>query len=539
MPLMRMRDAIGAVLPALLLAASPMRTGAQAAADEPAPAMNPPPIEFLRWEARDRFDRVRFMNSASSHYYNEGFSPAAGRVLFLPPRAPPLGLEIPEVNPVESGPPAAHDLVPFVAEIFYPQLALKLAANELPDATRARLLEYRDRKFEEQARIRRAVLRALDGTGAPSRGTQPTPSAAIRDLDAAAARLAAEMLPATPKILPLRVDPVVAYNLKIEPPEATPDEPAALRREADRLRGCSYYIAVLSIDQRRLLLEAAADLEEKYDAKLATLRIPPGLRTLAFSPEPARLLIPENLPTELRDDTNAYLAAKNTLKDQLRAALSRYTQGVGHSTEELVLLAHQQAPMIAACDEMADHLRGRLARLTDPPSPGPPSMPADLETRIATYRRHKVETLRELRNLLAASPIAIPGTQDEASTTNAWLHDGRSTAEIRASNLRVSVDQFDQLQTGLIAALRTEESAIRESLATYMRNRRSSGDRKSVNDLLREFEAAREQKERQERYSDYRSAAFAPGLSRDERRILFDAAVENLALPLPSGLREP
>ncbi len=535
---MRTRVAIGAVLLAPILAAGPARCGAQAIDGfDLSPAARQQGRDVLRWEARDRFDRVRFMNSSSSHYFAEGVSPGRGRILFLPPLAPALGLELREIIPVESGPPAAHELVPFVSEVFYPQLALKLAANELPDATRARLLEYRDRKFEEQARIRRAVFRSDDGSGAAEE-SRPGASSAIRDLDAAAARLAAEMLPAASSLLP-HFDPGVAYTGKVGPPEATPDDAAGLRREADHLRGCSYFIPVLSIDQRRLLLEAAADLEEMSDAKLATLRIPPGLKTLGFSPEPARILIPENLPPDLRGDTEAYLSAKKALKDQLRAAVSRYTLNVGHSTDELVLLARGEAPLIAACEEMADRLRGRLGRLTDPPSRGPTPLTPDLETRIAAYRRHKLETLRELRNLLAASPTAVPGEPDEALAANAWLHDGRSTAEIRASNLRVSVEQFDRLQTELIAALRTEESAIRESLATYIRGRRPSGDTKTVNDLLRDFEAAREREERRERYADYRAATFAPGLSRDERRILFDAALENLGLPLPTGLPEP
>jgi hypothetical protein len=536
---MRTRLAIGAVLLAPILAAGPARCGAQATDGfDLSPAARQQGTDVLRWEARDRFDRVRFMNSSSSHYLTEGLSPGRGRILFLPPLAPALGLELPEITPVESGPPAAHELVPFVSEIFYPQLALKLAANELPEATRARLLEYRDRKFEEQARIRRAAVRAPGGSGAAGE-SRPGPSSAIRDLDAAAARLAAEMLPAAPSLLPPHFDPGAAYTWTVGPPEATPDDAAGLRREADHLRGCSYFIPVLSIDQRRLLLEAAADLEEAADAKLATLRIPPGLKTLGFSPEPARILVPENLPPGLGADTDAYLSAKKALKDQLRAAVSRYTLSVGHSSDELVLLARGEAPLIAACEEMADGLRGRLGRLTDPPSPGPTPLTSDLETRIAAYRRHKLETLRELRNLLAASPAAVPGAPDEAITANAWLHDGRSTAEIRASNLRVSVEQFDRLQTELIAALRTEESAIRESLATYIRGRRPSGDTKTVNDLLRDFEAAREREERRERYADYRSATFAPGLSRDERRILFDAAWENLGLPLPTGLSEP
>jgi hypothetical protein len=38
-----------------------------------------------------------------------------------------------------------------------------------------------------------------------------------------------------------------------------------------------------------------------------------------------------------------------------------------------------------------------------------------------------------------------------------------------------------------------------------------------------------------DKYRDYQAAVLMPGLSAGQRRLLFDAAVEQLDLPLPSG----
>jgi hypothetical protein len=58
-----------------------------------------------------------------------------------------------------------------------------------------------------------------------------------------------------------------------------------------------------------------------------------------------------------------------------------------------------------------------------------------------------------------------------------------------------------------------------------------------VNDLLKDFEDARQQQEQWDRYMDLQSAVVMPGLSPGQRRVLFDAGVEQLGLPLPAGKR--
>jgi hypothetical protein len=107
---------------------------------------------------------------------------------------------------------------------------------------------------------------------------------------------------------------------------------------------------------------------------------------------------------------------------------------------------------------------------------------------------------------------------------------------VRPANLRVSVEEFDRRQSALIGELNMERAAIREALSEYGRATNRPTDRKSVDDLLKDFENARQQQEIWDKYRDYQTAVLLPGLSPEQRRLLFGAAVEQLALPLPAGV---
>jgi hypothetical protein len=171
------------------------------------------------------------------------------------------------------------------------------------------------------------------------------------------------------------------------------------------------------------------------------------------------------------------------------------------------------------------------------------SLPLDLSARITAYRAHKVELLKTLRAMLASpTPTVSPGppaqeakSEDPASGALAWLHDGTTTTEIQPANLRISQAEFHRMQGELIAEINREEAGIRESLADYVRESKGPADRKSINDLLRDFEDARQREEAWESYRDYQAAVLMPGLSAAQRQLMFDAGVVELNLPLPTG----
>jgi hypothetical protein len=499
----------------------------------------------LPWRARDKFDRVRFMNESSSHFMNS--QEAAGQVrqrepiVFLPPVAPPLNSEIPILAPIESGPPAPRELSAFVGEIFYPGLGTRLAADDLPRAMRARIVAYRDRKTAIQNQIRAALL-AVKDADAQTRQRQLAGIAAEQDPKIEALEADAEQLR-----LDLRgsgvfgtaidnADPPDAASVPVSGAGEAPAGPEAAAREAQSLRVAAFYQDGLSLDGRRLLLEAAMELESPQPAQTS------GARLIPFSPGPSRILVPPGLDPAASRRIDAFLSERAALKAELRNKLhDTATAGSRERRDALAKLSSAQAARCAKLEAQAEEIRRDLASLPSLQGPPPPpSLPPDLSARIADYRRHKVELLRTLRALLVApSPTSVPtpAPKAEDSAVQAWLHDGRNQTEIQQSNLRVSVADFDRLQNDLISALNREEEGIRESLADYVRGTKGPADRKSVNDLLRDFEEARQQRELWDRYMDLQSAVVMPGLSPGQRRVLFDAGVEQLGLPLPAGKR--
>jgi hypothetical protein len=166
---------------------------------------------------------------------------------------------------------------------------------------------------------------------------------------------------------------------------------------------------------------------------------------------------------------------------------------------------------------MAEDIRRGLAEVANMPGPpAPPALPAELEARISTYRGHKLELLKALHAMLASPDSSI-----------------RPPA--KPNRVQEQVAAFNRENTARFAELKSERDGIREALAQSMRAQGTARDQKSINDLLEEFENSRQQQEVWDRYRDYQSAVLMPGLSPEQRRLLYDAAIEELALPLPGG----
>jgi hypothetical protein len=507
--------------------------------------------ELLRL-AHGKFDPVRFMNMFSTHIILHRDFAAEPQFVFFPPVPPPLDSEIPLLAPFGSGPPAPEELEAFVGDTFYPMLGERLSSGDLPRSLRARIVAYRNAKVALQDELHSRLL-ALNSVDNESRKRQLADLSAqqaprISELENMAEKLRLDLRPARAFGLPVdSADMNVSLARRVRAVRETPSEPAELAREAEAIRGAAFFEEGLSLGQRRLLLEAAIELETMVNPTASDTRTAPRTRLLFFSPEGSRIPIPENLAAPLESRVDEYISSKNELKVELRDALHSAADAGGDARREAMLkLASGQAARIAHIEALAEEIRGGLAEMPNPPGPpAPPLLPPDLKARISDYRKHKLELLKTLRAMLDtrfpagdtghAHQQAMP--VDASAGNLAWMHDGTTTTEIQQANLRVSIAEFDRRQDELITALNKEEAGIRESLAAYFRSTNGPLDRKSVNDLLKDFEYARERQEIWERYRDYHTAALLPGLSAGQRRLIFDSAVEQLALPLPAGER--
>jgi hypothetical protein len=148
------------------------------------------------------------------------------------------------------------------------------------------------------------------------------------------------------------------------------------------------------------------------------------------------------------------------------------------------------------------------------------SLPAELEARIAGYRRNKLELQKEL----LARVREITGR--EAS--------GSPASEEKTQH---AIAAFTQENAPRYTALDREKEGIRGALAHIAAAAREgeSGNDQSADRLLKNFADSFQQYEQWRLYYEYRIAVFEPGLSPEQRRLLFDGAVEKLALPLPGG----
>jgi hypothetical protein len=488
------------------------------------------------------------MNGFSTHLIIAKEPPKPPSILFFPPFPPILESDIPVITPLEPGPPAPEELSAFVGEIFYPFLATRLESGDLSKDMRAEILAYRDSKMALQGELRRLIAALKDSDPAERAGR----------LAELASRQANRIAALGEKAEKIRTElretnvfgvPVDEHSMEddkrlwVHSAADMPSDAASLIRESEALMDAAFYQDGLGTEQRSLLFEAA--IEIRADAMAPAGPAKADTRVLSFSPETARIRIPNDLGPEMERKLADYVDAKNALKVELRNALSDNEASIGGArSDALRRVCASQAVRVGELQAMAEALRVGLALLPNPPGPPVPmTLPQDLSARIAAYRAHKVELLKTLRAMLASpTPTTRPGppaaqakAEDSDSGVLAWLHDGTTASEIQPANLKVSQEEFQRMQGELIAEINREEAGIRKSLADYVREAKGPSDRKSINDLLRDFEEAREREESWESYRDYQAAVLMPGLSAAQRQLMFDAGVVELNLPLPTG----
>jgi hypothetical protein len=500
-----------------------------------------------------KIDLLRFSGGASSHYYNVQRPADNVTWLFLPPVPPPLESELPVLPPFSSNLPAAPELAEFVSDLFYPMLADRLAARSLSKTMRAELQTYRTAKLELQNQLRSRIADLADAPplqkeqelGALAVSQRPR----IAELEALAEKIRADLLPAGLFGAPVEPKNLTKDDRPREPParESDPPLPDAWL-QAQALRIAAFYGEGLSAAQRRLLLEAPGPIEGDPNSNAISEEAARDGWLLSFSPETARIHLTANLPAPLARKISEYAGTKQALKEELREVLQAHaTSRSNRRTAALRELAATQAQRIAALEPLAEEIRRELARLPNPPGPPPaPSLPPELAARIASYRAHKIELLKTLYAMLTG--VARPPAQDAGTAsadkgsplaTGPWLQDDTAQTRVQSIQLKVSRGEFNSAQNRLLADLNKEQAGIREALAEYFRTTNQPMDRKSINDLLKDFETSRQKQEIWDKYRDYQTAVLMPGLAPEQRRLLFDAAVEHLGLHLPAGERVP
>jgi hypothetical protein len=436
-------------------------------------------------------------------------------LVFFPP-SPPLLSSVPAaVDPGDLRLAAPAELAPFVNEPFYAPLSAHLASPNphdwLADRQKQQLEAYRASKGALQAELLARLY-------------------TLRDVDAASRRQALEQFAReqTPRLVELenraeqlRTDLIGDGNEGNAGGQGISDRPGA---PAEEMRAAVFYGSGLSPAQRRLLREIVVETDEGAPREAS-----PGLdgRWIFFSPETARVQLPPALPAELAAKVDAYENLKNTLKSELRAALGESGRSyvISSRAQQLAALAERQEPRFASLEQLAEEIRGRLQGLIADPLHAPrlPSLSPELEERIAAYRKAKLD----LQKALLAKVQEVTGRE---ATDSAAVQD----------KVQQAIAAFTRENSLRYAALEKAKEEIRSDLAhVAAAHPNGSGIDQSADRLLKNFTDSLQQHELWRLYYEYRIAVFEPGLSPEQRRLLYASAVEKLVLPLPGGAPQP
>ena len=464
--------------------------------------------------------------------------------VFFPPTPPPLGRALPRSQIPAGRLAAPPEMAAFVNEPFYPALATRLALKRLPDRLKTRVEEYRRAKVARLTELRAALEQA--------RALAPAERAAT--LSAFAGRQAAALRAQEETAEALRRDlgsSDLSWNAyrqwHLGDNERRGFSPAEI---AQVMRAAAYYQDALLPAQRRLLREISLELLNAGENPEAAAANHPYL---FFPPEPARITVPAGLPGDVAAKAAEYETRKSGLKKELYDAVFAHDgrRFAWFRPNPLKALAENQRPRLAELEALAEEIRRGLADQPDavPVMERTPLTPA-LQVRlnallqdIGGAQRRAVERiesiLAETRDLpmQASYRFEAEGLRFVVIPSRAARGGGAippaTLDKIVAARERISQAGSDYDQR--LATLLAERDAIRLEAAKILGTRESARLDQAIGTAVRVANA----RETEAAYVEYRQALFEPGLSPEQRRLLFDGAIERLELPLPRGELQP
>ena len=479
--------------------------------------------------------------------------PPPGRLpIFYPPLPPIPGEGIDRLGALQQpGWDAPAELAEIVGEPFYPQLGSLLTEDRISSKQRARLATYLERRHAPIDNLRRAL--------AASSPSLPAEAQAVEVEDAA------EELRTFLALAEFAWGRHRVWRVDEADAEITAE--ARRFREFQYLRAAGYYTEGLAPAQRRLLADYVAQLART--ARAATDLPAPKAESggvLGFLPEGAWIRVPINTPAALLARLDTFAEAKHALQREIVTLLLREDgERPAHRREALEDLARRQAPHVSALHQVAESLRVALAALPPASTEKLPArvtlLSAELQSARAGVQDDLARQLRETRaklcrykpgledlvwnpTFLPSSTILINGITQRVGygvmgvVAETPLQSQRASAQRAA--LQAVTERFTRGATARQAKIERLRSEIFAAAFQAVFPQRTEGavsaeEMARVTQLLRAEEIA----SRLPRYADYNTATLHPGLAPAQRRLLLAAALRDLALPLPTGVRRP
>jgi hypothetical protein len=485
--------------------------------------------------------------------YGDPFANRNARdAMYYPPTPPPLGAPIPPKAPQQLEVLAPTELAAYVNESFYSPLATRLAAKDLTNKLSQRLAEYHSKKQELLKELRHRLDAMKDDDddvdarqdALASLAREQTPR--ISELETAADQLRVDFLRAGLVGLFWGTgDWNSSRRWKLGEGGLYRPRESTLAFEFQVMRAAIFYQDGLSPAQRRLLREVAMDLQVQAFKPAAARETADDRALVYFFPETARVRFPDDLPEDLATLLSAFKKQKDELKQELRDAIYQLDSvSSSRRTQSLKRLAEKQAPQIAVLEQLAEEIRVGLARAGKTPGPASaPTFPPVLTARISAYKKEKNRLQKQLFEQLDTQRLKLEGAdlrvKNGGPPTDPIAIQVFANGELpdrKLQSVRQAIADFNKENAERFAALSKQREIIRNDVAAFARSHAETVENnKSVDTLLKDFDEALKQQETWRYYEDYRSAVLKPGLTPEQRRLLFDGAVEQLGLPLPGG----
>ncbi|MEO6244299.1 MAG: hypothetical protein ABIQ12_02585 [Opitutaceae bacterium] len=466
--------------------------------------------------------------------------------IFFPPNPPPLGRMFTRATGAPAGrfPPPA-ELAAYIGDPFYPQLSTRLFTKSLAPKLSTQLDTYRNRKLALLGELRGELDLLRD---APPEARQTALAELARrqapklaELEQAAEDLRRDLISGETHWSALR-------EWKLGDSSRRGFSPFEI---AQVMRGYAFYQPGLGAAQRRLLREIFLELTAAANSTANAAAAQPYL---FFSPEPARVLLPDDMPADVAAKVAAYQTKKSQLKKELYDAVTAEDgRKLGWLRPSgMKPLAEQQAKAIEEVETLAEEIRRGLAQLAEPTAIGERSpLSASLQHRVtkllADYASLQKEASTRVEEILAeARGLPMQATYRFEGDGLRFLigparagRGGRggvspeTVEQIAAVRARVSAVADDYGRQ--VADLINEKDAIRTEIARTLGTTRAA----VIDDALTVATRVAMARETDALYHDYKIAVFQPGLSPAQRRLLFDSVVERLDLPLPRAELQP
>ena len=502
---------------------------------------------------RGAYGRVLAEPDYVTRTYTHRADPGRRLPIFFPPDPPPLGSPTPPPPPQRPYLTAPIELADYVAEPFYAPLSTRLAKGNLTNALRTRLDAdlANKRTLEAALRSRLATLASVD------------PSTRLRELTAFAQQQTPRIAAAEREAEQLRRDllrPGLVGALwgsgdwnehrkwHLGSGRLSGAREHTLALEFQVVRAAAFYQDGLSPAQRRLLRELAMELQVQAYAPAGATSAANDDGLVYFSPETARVRFPTNISADLPGKIASYTKQKSGLKDELRDAIYRLDSATpAHRTAELRRLASAQAPRVAALEEAAEDIRRELAA-THGADSIMTALPPELAARLLAWHHQwrtieqalaaKLADINRSYGFEAVSFVRSPDPLASTITLHTQLRPTAASEQIKY-RVQATVAAFNRESAELAANVKKEAEALRHEVETYASAHPDVLAGKSADQWWKSTMESLAQQEVPSDYNDYKAAVLEPGLSPEQRRLLFAAALRDLRLPLPGGELQP